>query len=317
MPVKDPPLPVLLLAFNRPEHVRAQISRLEAAPIGLRLYVAIDGPRPDRPDDTEAALECLRLVRDSSLYSDKRALIRSANLGCGRAVSEAISWFFSCEASGAILEDDCIPHDEFWGFIEESLNRYRDCPSVGHISGTNFVPGEFISNHGARARLSRYPNAWGWATWRDRWSGYQLRQQATPVLPRLTDMSPLERAYWRWAFNSSFSGIIDTWDYQWIAHNWLRGRVSLTTNLNVVSNVGWQYGAHSTGRHVPPKPESLEVVDFARLPLCASGKVDSKADKWEVGNRFNVTVLSTARRCARSLAGSVVRRSANSPARRR
>lgn len=302
MAVKDPPLPVLLLAFNRPEHVRAQISRLEAAPIGLRLYVAIDGPRHHRQDDTEATLECLRLVKDSSLYSDERALIRSANLGCGRAVSEAISWFFSHEVSGAIVEDDCIPHDGFWGFIEESLNRYRDCPSVGHISGTNFVPEEFISHHSARARLSRYPNVWGWATWRDRWSGYQLRQQRTSFMPRLTDMSPLERAYWKWAFNNSFSGIIDTWDYQWIAHNWVRGSVSLTTNLNLVSNVGWRSGAHATGRHIPPKPESLEVADFARLPLCDSVEVDPKADKWEVRNRFNVTLLSTARRCVRSLA---------------
>lgn len=306
MPGTEPPLPVLLLSFNRPEHVRLQVSRLEASPIELRLYVAIDGPRPQRQDDTEAIAECLRLLKASSLFSDQRALLRQANLGCGRAVSEGISWFFSQEVSGVILEDDCIPLDGFWAFARESLDAFESHPTVGHISGSNFVPEGFISNHGARARLSRYPNVWGWATWRDRWSGYQLRYQGSPVLPGLGHLPPLERSYWKWAFKEAYSGTIDTWDYQWIAYNWLKGRRSLATNVNLVSNIGWQAGAHSNGHNSPPMVASLRNANSGCLPLCDSAEIDVLADSWEVKNRFGVSAFSAARRFARRFAPPLV-----------
>lgn len=56
--------PILLIGFNRPDFMRAQIAAVrEARP--LKLYVAVDGPRPDRPDEAEkcrAVRDCVKFV---------------------------------------------------------------------------------------------------------------------------------------------------------------------------------------------------------------------------------------------------------------
>ena len=53
--------PVLVMAFNRPDHLAVLLNRLrEVQP--QRLYVAIDGARADRPDEAERVQACRDLV---------------------------------------------------------------------------------------------------------------------------------------------------------------------------------------------------------------------------------------------------------------
>lgn len=295
------PIPVLFLAFNRPRLVREQVSRLESADESIRLYVAVDGPRAHRVDDVTAVRECHEILASCALTSGERTLIRTDNLGCGRAVSQAISWFLEAEPCGIILEDDCLPEDEFWPFMRESLDAYEGDLRIGHISGTNFVPEGHIEDPGSRARLSKYPNVWGWATWRNRWCGYQLRGVDATYIAGLERMTRLEKSYWLWAFGNSYSGDIDTWDYQWIAHNWRNRRLSLSSNRNLVRNVGGESGAHATGKHLPPETASLVAADFASLPLCTASEPDILADKWEMRHRFKVGLGSEVRRRGRQV----------------
>ncbi len=70
-------------------------------------------------------------------------LFREENLGCGRGVSGAISWFFEHEEAGIILEDDIRPEASFFPFVTELLHRYADDPRVWAVSGCNFVPPEY------------------------------------------------------------------------------------------------------------------------------------------------------------------------------
>ena len=62
-------------------------------------------------------------------------------MGCGKGVSEAISWFFQNEKEGIILEDDDLPHKDFFVFCETMLKRYRYNNNVLTISGNNFQNG--------------------------------------------------------------------------------------------------------------------------------------------------------------------------------
>ena len=36
------------------------------------------------------------------------------NQGCQLGVSSAITWFFEQEEAGIVLEDDCVPHPDFF-----------------------------------------------------------------------------------------------------------------------------------------------------------------------------------------------------------
>jgi hypothetical protein len=69
-----------------------------------------------------------------------------------------------------ILEDDCLPHTDFFRFCEEMLERYRGDSRFGCISGTNFDPPNRRTEYSYY--FSQLGGIWGWATWRAAWRKY-------------------------------------------------------------------------------------------------------------------------------------------------
>ena len=129
-------VPILLIGFNRPDFMAAQIAAVRAAR-PARLYVAVDGPRPDRSGEAEncrAVRECVKLV---DWPCEVKTLFREKNLGCKMGVSGAITWFFDQEEEGIVLEDDCRPSEDFLRFASEMLVRYREDGRVGLVAGFN------------------------------------------------------------------------------------------------------------------------------------------------------------------------------------
>jgi hypothetical protein len=63
------------------------------------------------------------------------------NQGCRLGVSRAITWFFEQVEEGIILEDDCVPHPEFFPYCATLLEHYRHDMRVWCISGNNLEDG--------------------------------------------------------------------------------------------------------------------------------------------------------------------------------
>ena len=89
--------PVLFLIFNRLDTAMQVFNMIKLAK-PPRLYIAADGPRKDKKDETEK----VKNVRDFVLNNinwdcEIKTLFRDENLGCGLAVSSAIDWFFENE----------------------------------------------------------------------------------------------------------------------------------------------------------------------------------------------------------------------------
>jgi len=158
--------PVLFLIFKRLDTTKQVFEQIKKAK-PPRLYIAADGPR----DYVEGEAEKVKAAREYVLSNidwncEVKTLFREKNLGCGKAVSEAITWFFENEEQGIILEDDTVPSQSFFWFCEELLNRYKDEKKVWHIGGTNFQDGIIRGN--GDYYFSALNHIWGWASWVDR-----------------------------------------------------------------------------------------------------------------------------------------------------
>jgi hypothetical protein len=242
---------VLLVAWRRPSTTRQVIAAIRAyAP--ERVYVACDGPSPDRPGEAEKVLATREMIRHEidwpcqvkHLYSD-------TNQGCCQGVSNAITWFFAQEEEGIVLEDDCVPHPDFFSYCEALLERYREDERVWCISGNNFQDGQWRGD--GSYYFSRYPHCWGWASWRSRWCHYDVTLSLWPQFVECDLLSSIftdarERFYWAeiWWQTYLQSMYATTWDYQWtflcIANNGL----TALPNRNLVSNIGFGAGATHT-----------------------------------------------------------------------
>lgn len=244
--------PVLLVIFNRPEttqRVFEQIARIKPK----RLYVAADGPRS--AEEAELCRRTREVATNVSWDCELKTLFRDRNIGCQQGPKTAFDWFFGMEEAGIILEDDCVASQSFFLYCDALLERYREDERVGAISGISYVkPGTLDNSY----CFSRYPFAWGWASWARAWRHYDLELKQWPSLRDTDFLSKIGgssfgfEAYWRKIFDDCHQGKRPSaWDYQWVFSVWAQRYVACVPALNLVSNIG--FGGTSThhGKYDP------------------------------------------------------------------
>lgn len=240
----DQRVPVLILAYNRGrEFSRVFDSVLADGP--RRIYVFCDGPKG--AEDSQAQDEIRSHSEDFPVGFSVYRNFQTSNLGLRAGVIAGIDWIFENEEMAIILEDDIIPNDQFFGFCEDGLNRYRFASNVQQVAGYNGL-GSLNRNIFFRRRhlLHSRMDCWGWATWRSRWSDFR----STDVLPnpevKLTWAPPWTYREIRTGHELAMAGSLDTWDYSWAHHALGKSGLSLVPLANTVDNIGFGPRATNT-----------------------------------------------------------------------
>ena len=280
LPMRPSP-PILFLIFNRPQHTSQVFAAIRAAR-PAKLFIAADGPRPDRLGEAELCRQCRQLVECIDWPCDVQTLYRKTNLGCQRAVSSAIDWFFGLVSEGIILEDDCIPNPSFFPYCAELLDKYRNQKQILSIGGSNLGYSKPIP---ASYGFTIFMNMWGWATWADRahkidygikkWGGISARIRLYVSLRRGQPIFTLPDYAWfrRWEdiFNRTRAGTENTWDYQWLYVGFSERMYSIFPSVNLITNTGFG----SAGTHTVNEQHPLACVPATdiKLPLLHPTKI--------------------------------------------
>ena len=244
--------PVLLIGFNRPDFMSAQIDAIRlVAP--SRLYLAVDGPREDCPDEVEQCRKVRDCVNLIDWPCEVKTLFHEKNIGCKYGVSGAITWFFENEEEGIVLEDDCRPSPDFFRFATDLLERYRNDERVGAINGFNFF--NLQSNASESYHFSRHMDVWGWASWRRVWKDYDVEMSAFQGRESQIIGSSYMTTYAKNVLSSFVRGVKDgsllTWDVQFTMLFLDRGYLSIVPKVRLIANAGMSDGrATHTGSYV-------------------------------------------------------------------
>jgi len=277
--------PVLFLIFNRLDTTKQVFEAIRKAK-PPRLYIAADGARASKAGEEEKVKAVREFVINNIDWNcEVKTLFRNENLGCGLAVSEAITWFFENEEMGIILEDDCLPVQSFFWFCEELLERYKDDMRVWQISGDNYQNGK--KRGVADYYFSIYSHIWGWASWADRWSKYDFKLNSLKDNQFIDSIlrKPKAIEYWKNIFNIMKEKPIDTWDYQWLfTIFYFRGLVILP-NMNLVANIG--FGDDSTHTRGEINPYWLKKFDVVIKNHPKEIKQNIKADNYTFNAVYN------------------------------
>jgi len=240
--------PILLVFFNRPEVLRQNL--LSLARIKPRkLYLACDGPRSNRSDDHLHVMECRRIANELVKWDcDIETLYTEFNYGCDTWVPNAISWFFSKVDSGIVLEDDCIINEGFARFSAEMLEKYRGEHRVMNISASNFQ--QNIWGDGDYY-FSAYPSNWGWASWARAWKKYDSDMVKISNFINSSEFSKFmpdkeQQRYWMRFYEGLRSQKYTFWDAKWLLSIWANQGISITPNMNLVTNIGFDKSATHT-----------------------------------------------------------------------
>lgn len=300
----DPP--VAFIAFNRPELTRRTFAAIrERRP--SRLFLIADGPRDDHPSDAQRCAEVRRILEGVDWPCEVHRDYAERNLGLKRRVVSGLDRVFATVDRAIVLEDDCLPHPDFFRFCQELLVRYEDDERVWVITGDNFQGGR--RRGAASYYFSRYNHCWGWATWRRAW---QHNDADVRFWPEWRDSAEwqrampdaVERRYWTAIFDRAAAGELNSWAYPWTASVWRHGGLSATPNVNLVSNLG--FGPEGT--HTPSAGTGANLAAHALGTIVhpADVKPDARADRhafdrhfggWRL--RFPVTWLRAAAQALR------------------
>ena len=299
--------PILLITFNRPEHTRRVLETIVAAQ-PHDLYVFQDGAREGNESDAMKCAEVRKTVEDlpkssqvilHTNYSDR-------NLGCGAGPMTGIDWFFGQVEEGIVMEDDCLPHPDFFGYCEELLERYRNDEKVRFISSTLY---DNRWQCEASYDFSRYMVTGAWAGWRRTWKGFDLDLHNLDAkafrkhVLRLTD----NRAEANWWYSivkeiQQDENKKSYWDYQMQIHLFKDSALTIHPQRNLVSNIGFDgEGTHTLSNSdsrgckevfplLPLTHPQVQIVDKRRDAYCWA-KVRSKGWLNDVLNYWYESLL--------------------------
>jgi len=237
---------VLFVIFNRPDTTKRVFDQIRAAK-PRRLYVAADAPRYDFPDDLLLCKQAREVVSTIDWECDLKTLFKEKNAGCKDGVSSAVTWFFSYEEEGIILEDDCLPANSFFKFCDTLLDKYRYDTRIRHITGCNLQQGKKWGN--STYYFSNMTHVWGWASWKRVWNDYdknlnkynndEIKEQLRNIFE-----DPLVVESWEQIFEEVKAGKINAWGYQLDFVNFFNNGLTIIPNENLISNIG--FGANAT-----------------------------------------------------------------------
>lgn len=295
---------VLFNIFNRPDITARTFAAIRQARPS-RLYIAADGPRTARESDAELCRKTREVATAADWPCKVKTLFRKRNLGCRVACSSAISWFFQNEPEGIILEDDCLPHPDFFPYCENLLAYYRNNPRVMFIGGSNFEYGKKRGN--GSYYFSVFPHVWGWASWAETWQHYDiemrgLEQFAATRLPSILKHDEAAKVMLK-KFMLAAGEIDNTWDFQLVYSLWRQGGLSIIPNVNMVENTGFiEDSAHPAPpdirmhRKVEGLPEIIHPSSVAEDEAARFFACEILANEYGRGNLAEVFISEGFRR---------------------
>ena len=126
------------MIFNRPDTTARVFEAIcQAQP--TKLCITADSPREGRAGEGYLCEQTPKVAMEVDWPCKVTTLLRNQNLGCKKAVRSVIDWFIENEPESIILEDDCLPTQDFFRICDELLEKYRDDPQVRSITGDNFI----------------------------------------------------------------------------------------------------------------------------------------------------------------------------------
>jgi hypothetical protein len=236
--------PVALFIFRRPD-TTAQVFAEIAKAKPPQLLVVANAPRDDQEE--EAKSRATRAIIERVDW-DCQVLKRysGVHINIKEQIGGGLSWVFDQVEDAIILEDDCVPHQSFFPFCDELLEKYRHDTRVMMIAGLNYLgewKPELQSYH-----FSHMAGTWGWASWRRAWQMFDLEMKWWPYVLESGFLeeflpNPRYRRFWQNIFQLTYEGKLNTWDYQWFLDCWINHGLRIFPSVNLVTNIGAGPGA--------------------------------------------------------------------------
>jgi hypothetical protein len=161
--------PIVLFAFNRPNHLKIILSSLSKNPefYSSPLFIYCDGIKYLR--DSVNVSNTIAIANEFP-HPNKKVIRSDINLGLAKSIIFGVTQVINIYGQAIVLEDDLEVEVSFLKFLNEALSIYKNNPNVMQISAYMFPIPEFITR--SEVIFLNNISSWGWATWSHAWKKF-------------------------------------------------------------------------------------------------------------------------------------------------
>ena len=246
--------PILVLGYSRPDLLESALQRLTQSG-EENIWVSIDGANPDNLEVTGRQRHCEEVAKRYQSDASKRR-IGAINLGCRDGVIEGLTWFFSHNRQGIVLEDDIEIEPGYIEKMKVLLRKHSDNKQIWSVSSHCDPELAVDSGHPNRLYLADLCRVWGWATWSDRWMNHKDWLDESANWNQVDCFWNLPKHVRSKEFALKIYACkkrhMHAWDYEWnLSH--LRNNAKSITPLSLLSrNHGFRQDGTHTKVATPP-----------------------------------------------------------------
>ena len=238
--------PVSFFAFNRPHHTFKSLQALaqnnEAKETDL--YVFIDGYRKNSEIHLIDSVE--KVIKSFSSQFKSLTIKRSdINLSLGTSLYRGLNEVFKYSKSLICLEDDIVVSKYFLSYLNEALNIYSKNKNIWHINSYSH-PINYKTKYDCF--FSKSMMAWGFATWKDRWTKfiedplardpYFLKEKFDKKMIRELDFDLNRSINWFQVEDNASGKLNNTWAIFWYCYIFLNNGLCLSPKVSLSKNIG-------------------------------------------------------------------------------
>lgn len=273
-------VPVLLLAFNKPEKTRQVFDAIRRVK-PTKLYVFLDAPREGKPKDVELCNQVKDIVQQVDWDCETHYSFQEKNVGCSMAGYCSWKWVYTYEENMIFFEDDAIPSESFFWYAQEMLDRYKDDNRIAVIHSENFgVKRGDASYFFTRSGSGSYGIAW----WKRVFDLYEYGLESFDEYVN-TDAFikafPYKLAYKlrKQHFEHYITNGGNTYDIQFIYLINKYNMYCIVPNVNMITDIGWDVDATN---NIPVGNQTSRYANLRREEISEI----VHPDKFEIDDKF-------------------------------
>lgn len=273
---------VLLITFVRKKNIKKLLKILDNRYVS-RIYIYSN--YSEKSNDIEKINYIRNTIKKNNLK--KKIYFSKEYRPVHESIPHAISWFFSNEKNGIILEDDCLPNTYFFKFCLENINKLNNKKYM-LISGNRYSP---ANNDYKNLYASIYFHGWGWATTQNNWNNFIYYLNNNFNKKNIFNLHPIKsifsKMYWINIFYLIKNKKLFSWDYMLQKYLFDKKKLCIIPNKNLVKNNGIDKFAQNT-----LKRNILNLVEKYYIPTKDNKSwnvvYDYNNDIWEEKNLFGI-----------------------------
>jgi acetyltransferase-like isoleucine patch superfamily enzyme len=240
--------PIVLFVYNRPWHTVQTVEALLKNELAKEseLYVYCDNAK--NKDARESVDDVRNYIDTIDGFKKVTVIKRKKNWGLADSIIDGVTKIVNEYGKIIVLEDDLVTNPYFLKFMNEALEFYKNEEKVWHVGGWNYP----IETNGLEdVFLWRGMNCWGWATWSDRWNGFNKNVNNTIKIFTKNEIKQFNldghQNFWAQVLANK-KGAANTWAVFWYAHIFKNNGLCLNPSKSFIQNIGFDGSGDNCGK---------------------------------------------------------------------